>query len=112
MQQTSELIWATISRGFFAAHLKNSVSNAKHYFSLFIAHHFCLFLTSVILYPKCFQQVLGVLLVILSSVDGNLEAEYGEMKTQRHFNRAMAMRSLKMGISPRALRAKRYDRAS
>ncbi|PSN34156.1 hypothetical protein C0J52_10061 [Blattella germanica] len=55
--------------------------------------------------------VLGVLLVILSSVDGNLESEFSEVKTQRHFNRAMAMRSLKMGISPRALRAKRYGGA-
>ncbi|XP_047111478.1 uncharacterized protein LOC124788289 [Schistocerca piceifrons] len=52
--------------------------------------------------------VLGVLLVILSSMDGGLEADFAEAKPQRHFNRAMAMRSLKMGISPRALRAKRY----
>ncbi|XP_063359596.1 uncharacterized protein LOC134665047 [Cydia fagiglandana] len=37
--------------------------------------------------------VMGVLLVILSSVDNNGEAE--EHKTQRHFNRAMAMRSLR-----------------
>lgn len=56
-------------------------------------------------------QVLGVLLVILSSVDGNLESDFSEVKTQRHFNRAMAMRSLKMGISPRALRVKRYGAA-
>ncbi|GFG29591.1 hypothetical protein Cfor_01048 [Coptotermes formosanus] len=56
--------------------------------------------------------VLGVLLVILSSVDGNLESDFSEVKTQRHFNRAMAMRSLKMGISPRALRAKRYGGAA
>lgn len=53
--------------------------------------------------------VLGVLLVILSSVDGNLDSDFAEVKTQRHFNRAMAMRSLKMGISPRALRTKRYS---
>jgi hypothetical protein len=51
---------------------------------------------------------MGVLLVILSSMTGNLEPDFLEVKTQRHFNRAMAMRSLKMGISPRALRAKRY----
>lgn len=56
--------------------------------------------------------VLGVLLVILSSVDGNLESDFSEVKTQRHFNRAMAMRSLKMGISPRALRVKRYGGAA
>ncbi|XP_046391209.1 tetratricopeptide repeat protein 17-like [Ischnura elegans] len=55
--------------------------------------------------------VLGVLLVILSSVDGNLD-DFTEIKTQRHFNRAMAMRSLKMGISQRAMRAKRYGGSS
>ncbi|KPJ07886.1 Tetratricopeptide repeat protein 17 [Papilio machaon] len=37
--------------------------------------------------------VMGVLLVILSSVDNGVEVE--EHKTQRHFNRAMAMRSLR-----------------
>ncbi|XP_041977023.1 uncharacterized protein LOC121731593 [Aricia agestis] len=37
--------------------------------------------------------VMGVLLVILSSVDNSNEAE--EHKHQRHFNRAMAMRSLR-----------------
>lgn len=48
-------------------------------------------------------QVLGVLLVILSN-DGNQNpSEPIEPKVQRHFNRAMAMRSLK-GFPPRALR--------
>ncbi|KAK9501616.1 hypothetical protein O3M35_012310 [Rhynocoris fuscipes] len=56
--------------------------------------------------------VLGVLLVIISSMDSNLESEYPEVKGQRHFNRAMAMRSLKMGISPRAMRSKRYSGTS
>ncbi|XP_028030402.1 uncharacterized protein LOC114243201 [Bombyx mandarina] len=37
--------------------------------------------------------VMGVLLVILSSVDSGTDTE--EPKTQRHFNRAMAMRSLR-----------------
>ncbi|CAG9860589.1 unnamed protein product [Phyllotreta striolata] len=45
--------------------------------------------------------VLGVLLVILSSVDNS-----EEIKPQRHFNKAMAMRSLK-GISMTAKRCKR-----
>ncbi|XP_068629429.1 tetratricopeptide repeat protein 17-like [Battus philenor] len=40
--------------------------------------------------------VMGVLLVILSSVDNASDTE--EHKTQRHFNRAMAMRSLR-GVS-------------
>ncbi|XP_044271216.1 uncharacterized protein LOC123015515 isoform X2 [Tribolium madens] len=39
--------------------------------------------------------VLGVLLVILSSVDNMGEGEYAEVKPQRHFNKAMAMRSLR-----------------
>lgn len=39
---------------------------------------------------------MGVLLVILSSVDSGGDIE--EHKTQRHFNRAMAMRSLR-GVS-------------
>jgi len=56
--------------------------------------------------------VMGVLLVIVSSVDTISEGDYCELKGQRHFNRAMAMRSLKMGISPRALRSKRYGSSS
>ncbi|CAH0384003.1 unnamed protein product [Bemisia tabaci] len=50
--------------------------------------------------------VLGVLLVIVSSVDGDLNSDFTDMKTShRHFNRALAMRSLKFGISARTLRA-------
>lgn len=48
--------------------------------------------------------VMGVLILILSSNDGNQNAsEQTEPKVQRHFNRAMAMRSLK-GFPPRTLR--------
>ncbi len=56
--------------------------------------------------------VLGVLCGILTSIDGNLE-ELGEtMKTQRHFNRAMAMRSIKLGINPKLIRMrKQYSNA-
>ncbi|CAG4908273.1 unnamed protein product [Colias eurytheme] len=43
--------------------------------------------------------VMGVLLVILSSVDNGSEAD--EHKTQRHFNRAMAMRSLRGVVGAR-----------
>lgn len=55
--------------------------------------------------------VLGVLLVILSSVDSNLDSDYPgglivDAKPPRHFNRAMAMRSLR-GIAPRTLRTKK-----
>ncbi|CAG9837238.1 unnamed protein product [Diabrotica balteata] len=49
--------------------------------------------------------VLGVLLVILSSVD-NIVDFTEEMKPQRHFNKAMAMRSLR-GITLTAKRIKR-----
>jgi len=51
--------------------------------------------------------VLGVLCGIITSIDGNLE-ELGEtMKTQRHFNRAMAMRSIKLGINPKLIRMRK-----
>lgn len=51
--------------------------------------------------------VLGVLCGILTSIDGNFE-ELGEsMKTQRHFNRAMAMRSIKLGINPKLIRMRK-----
>jgi len=53
--------------------------------------------------------VLGVLITVVSSCDSNLDSDFAEVKAHRHFNRAMAMRSLKMGISPRALRTKRYN---
>ncbi|CAK1556088.1 unnamed protein product [Leptosia nina] len=43
--------------------------------------------------------VMGVLLVILSSVDSGSESE--DHKTQRHFNRAMAMRSLRGVVGSR-----------
>ncbi|CAF4844877.1 unnamed protein product [Pieris macdunnoughi] len=43
--------------------------------------------------------VMGVLLVILSSVDSGGEAD--DHKTQRHFNRAMAMRSLRGVVGSR-----------
>ncbi|KAG5882050.1 hypothetical protein JTB14_007712 [Gonioctena quinquepunctata] len=48
--------------------------------------------------------VLGVLLVILSSVDS--VGDYEDIKPQRHFNKAMAMRSLR-GITMTAKRCKR-----
>lgn len=51
--------------------------------------------------------VLGVLCGILTSIDGNFD-DPGEMvKTQRHFNRAMAMRSIKLGINPKLIRMRK-----
>lgn len=52
--------------------------------------------------------VLGVLLVMLSSFESEDSSDLGSRPPPRHFSRALAMRSLKLGISSRALRAKRY----
>ncbi|XP_018318406.1 tetratricopeptide repeat protein 17-like [Agrilus planipennis] len=52
--------------------------------------------------------VFGVLLVILSSFDGATENEMAENKPQRHFNRAMAMSTLRgLRISQRNSRHKK-----
>lgn len=51
--------------------------------------------------------VLGVLCGILTSIDGNFEELGDSMKTQRHFNRAMAMRSIKLGINPKLIRMRK-----
>lgn len=59
---------------------------------------------------KCpeFFQVIGVLLVILSTNDSaNYCMDSVELKGQRHFNRAMAMRSLK-GLAPRSSKYRKY----
>ena len=51
--------------------------------------------------------VLGVLFGVLTSMEASLE-EGGELvKTQRHFNRAMAMRSIKLGINHRLIRMRK-----
>ena len=51
--------------------------------------------------------VLGVLCGILTSIDGSFEELGDNMKTQRHFNRAMAMRSIKLGINPKLIRMRK-----
>lgn len=53
--------------------------------------------------------VMAVLLGLLSSIEGGVD--YGEiLKTQRHFNRAMAMRSIKLGgTGQRQTRMKKYN---
>lgn len=53
--------------------------------------------------------VLGVLCGVLTSVDTGFDdgdAAAGG-KTQRHFNRAMAMRSIKLGINPKLIRMRK-----
>jgi len=54
--------------------------------------------------------VVGVLFGVVTSIEGGLQERGGEdgSKTQqRHFNRAMAMRSIKLGINPRLCRLRR-----
>lgn len=51
--------------------------------------------------------VLGVLCGIVTSIDSNFEDLGESMKTQRHFNRAMAMRSIKLGINPKLIRMRK-----
>lgn len=49
-----------------------------------------------------------MLLVILSSMDTIVENDFTEIKTQRHFNKAMAMRSLRgLTMSQKSSRAKK-----
>lgn len=51
--------------------------------------------------------VLGVLCGILTSIDGNFDDAGETVKMQRHFNRAMAMRSIKLGINPKLIRMRK-----
>ncbi|XP_021948555.1 uncharacterized protein LOC110846202 isoform X1 [Folsomia candida] len=48
--------------------------------------------------------VLGVVLVMVSSLENDEAADSNQNRASRHFSRALAMRSLKLGISPRSLR--------
>ena len=52
--------------------------------------------------------VLGVLCGIVTSMEGGLEELADPIKTQRHFNRAMAMRSIKLGINPKLIRMRKH----
>lgn len=51
--------------------------------------------------------VLGVLCGILTSIDGSLEDLGDTMKIPRHFNRAMAMRSMRQGINTKLIRMRK-----
>lgn len=53
--------------------------------------------------------VLGVLFGVISSVEANFDDCSEMVKTQRHFNRAMAMRSIKLGINPRLIRLRKLN---
>lgn len=54
------------------------------------------------------MKVMGVLLVILSSAEGGfINPNDYEQKCPRHFNRAMAMRSLK-GLTQRSMKCRKF----
>lgn len=54
--------------------------------------------------------VVGVLFGVVTSIESNFQdsgAGDGSKTQQRHFNRAMAMRSIKLGINPRMCRLRK-----
>ena len=53
--------------------------------------------------------VLGVLFGVITSIEANFDESGDMVKTQRHFNRAMAMRSIKLGINPRLIRMRKLN---
>nr|KAG5695345.1 hypothetical protein BaRGS_006569 [Batillaria attramentaria] len=53
--------------------------------------------------------VLGVLFGVVTSIEANFEDTGEVVKTQRHFNRAMAMRSIKLGINHRLIRMRKLN---
>jgi tetratricopeptide (TPR) repeat protein len=63
---------------------------------------------TVTYYTICiiFMLVFGVLCCILTSID-SFDDSGDNVKTQRHFNRAMAMRSIKLGINPKLIRMRK-----
>ncbi|WAR14669.1 TTC17-like protein [Mya arenaria] len=52
--------------------------------------------------------IMGVVFGVITSMEANYE-ETTEGKPQRHFNRAMAMRSMKLGINPRLIRMRKMN---
>lgn len=63
---------------------------------------------TVTYYTLCiiFMLVFGVLCCIVLSID-TFDNASENIKTQRHFNRAMAMRSIKLGINPKLVRMRK-----
>ena len=64
---------------------------------------------AVTFYTLCIILLLVVVVLcgILSSTDTAFEELGDGTKTQRHFNRAMAMRSIKLGINPKLIRMRK-----
>lgn len=52
--------------------------------------------------------IMGVVFGVITSMEANYE-ESSDGKPQRHFNRAMAMRSMKLGINPRLIRMRKLN---
>lgn len=54
--------------------------------------------------------IVGVLFGVVTSIETNFQdAADGSKTQQRHFNRAMAMRSIKLGINPRMCRLRKIN---
>lgn len=52
--------------------------------------------------------IMGVVFGVITSMEANYD-EGSEGKPQRHFNRAMAMRSMKLGINPKLIRMRKLN---
>lgn len=52
--------------------------------------------------------IMGVVFGVITSMEASYE-ETSDGKPQRHFNRAMAMRSMKLGINPRLIRMRKLN---
>ncbi|KAH3780039.1 tetratricopeptide repeat protein 17-like [Dreissena polymorpha] len=52
--------------------------------------------------------IMGVVFGVITSMEANYD-EAAEGKPQRHFNRAMAMRSMKLGINPKLIRMRKLN---
>ena len=52
--------------------------------------------------------VMGVIFGVITSMEASYD-ENNEGKPQRHFNRAMAMRSIKLGINPRLIKLRKLN---
>lgn len=53
--------------------------------------------------------VLGVLFGVITSMEASFDDNNETGKTQRHFNRAMAMRSIKLGVNHRLIRMRKLN---
>ena len=52
--------------------------------------------------------LIGVVFGVITSIEANFD-DSSEVKTQRHFNRAMAMRSIKLGLNQRLMKMRKLN---